>query len=208
MLNKFMKMKKKLILFIVLCAELNAMEVENPVVHFASLGDPSDAVQARYAQIGFKVINIDINGDGKLDVLLCFDDPEQQDSTEVQSQEQEPGVLHWDVYVRNPGNTAYIVSRGLEVEGQISVASGLPLNPECLFIGLISEINCFGITSINISNPRAGASIATIFAYTWEGDHMKCQKLAEYASSKENQIFNKHLAEDKRTVLQVQQVTP
>ena len=197
-----------LLFFILLCVRLHANEVANPVLHFASLGEPPAALQARYAQIGFKTISIDINGDSKLDVLLCFEDPEQQDATDVQSQEQEPGVLSWDVYVRNPADTAYIISSGVEIDGQISIASGLTFNPESVFIGQITEINRFGVVSLDIQNPKEGPSLATIWAYTREGDHLKRQKLAEYQSSEENPIFNKYLAEDKRTVFQVQQVTP
>lgn len=197
-----------IILFIMLCVNLHANEVTNPVSHFASLGDPPAALQARYAQIGFKTISVDINGDSKLDVLLCFDDPGLQDATEAQSQEQEPGVLSWDVYVRNPADTAYIVSGGVEIDGKVSIASGLPIKHESVFVGQITEINRFGIVSLDIHNPKEGPSLATIWAYTWEGDHLKSQKLAEYESSEENAVFNKYLADDKRTVLQVQQVTP
>lgn len=197
-----------LILFALLCVKLHANEVANPVLHFSSLGEPPAALQARYAQIGFKTISVDINGDRKLDVLLCFDDPEQQDATEAQSQEQEPGILSWDVYVRNPADTAYIVSTGVEIDGQVSIASGLPINPESVFVGQITEINRFGIVSLDIKNPKEGPSLATIWAYTWEGDHLKRQKLVEYESSEENAIFDKYLAGDKRTVLQVQQVIP
>ena len=112
------------------------------------------------------------------------------------------------MYVRNPADTAYIISSGVEIDGQISIASGLTFNPESVFIGQITEINRFGVVSLDIQNPKEGPSLATIWAYTWEGDHLKRQKLAEYQSSEENPIFNKYLAEDKRTVLQVQQVTP
>ena len=200
--------KMAFILSIVLSFSLNAAEVPNPVAHFASLGEPPADLQARYAQIGFKQINVDLNGDSKMDMLLCFDDPDSQDATDIQSQAQEPGILRWDVYVKNEANTAYIVSNGIEIDGQISIAFGLPLNPETVFIGQITEINRFGIVTMEIANPREGPSMSTIYAYTWEGDHLKRQKLAEYETEQDNATFDKYLAEDKRTALQVHQVTP
>lgn len=185
-----------------------ALEVENPVALMASRTDLTPQDYQRYIQVGFKRIQVDINGDGKLDMLLCHDDPEADDTTEAQARSQWGGMLWWDIFVKKENNNGYIANTGSVTDNVLGLGAPVAINPDSAFIGQITEIDRFGIVTMEIANPREGPSMSTIYAYTWEGDHLKRQKLAEYKTEQENPIFDKYLAKDKRTVLQVQQITP
>jgi hypothetical protein len=156
-------------------------------------------------------ITVDINGDGLSDVLVRYRDP-NPDPIEKQVSPTESGRLSWAAYVRVRDTNTYARSKGF-TQNQEELALGqegdsLLLNRELSHIGQIAEISRFGIVTAGFDHPREGPETTTIWAYTWEGDHFKRHKLAEYVSSQENAIFGKYLVEDKRTVLQVQQVTP
>lgn len=185
-----------------------ALEVANPVTYLASRTDLSPEEHARLVQVGFKRIEVDISGDGKLDMLLCHDDPATGNATEAQSRAQEGGLLPWDVFVKKADNTGYVANTGPVADAVLGLGTPVSLNPEEVHIGQISEIGRFGIIALQIENPREGPSKSTIWAYTWEGDRLQSHKLAEYETGHQNALFDKYLAEGKRTVLQVQQVNP
>jgi len=185
-----------------------ALEVENPVALMASRTDLTPQDYQRYIQVGFKRIQVDINGDGKLDMLLCHDDPEAEDGSDEKTKAESQGALPWSVFVRKSDEGAYIASAGPVVDNIFGIGPPIELNADIVFVGQIDEIDRFGIVSLEIVNPREGPSLSTIWVYTWEGNHVSKQKLAEYETEQENPIFDKYLAEDKRTVLQVQQITP
>lgn len=199
-------MKITLLILAILCARLSAfaLEIVDPVQHLVSRNDLSPEQQARVAQVGFKKIEVDINNDGKLDLLLCYDDPESDDATEAQARSQWGGMLWWDIFVKKADNNGYIANTGSVTDNVLGLGAPVAIDPESAFIGQITEINRFGIVTMEIANPREGPETTTIWAYTWEGDHLKRQKLAEYETGQDNAIFDKYLAEDKRTVLQVQ----
>lgn len=201
---------KNMLFMIMLFVGLSAfaLEIDDPVQHLASRNDLSPEQQARVAQIGFKKIEVDINNDGKIDLLLCYDDPESDDATEAQARAQWGGMLWWDIFVKKVDNNGYVANTGPVTDNVLGLGAPVAIDPDLAFIGQITEINRFGIVTMEIANPREGPSLSTIWVYTWEGNHMSKQKLAEYETEQENPIFDKYLAEDKRTVLQVQQITP
>lgn len=203
-------MKIILFVFVALCTQFAALalEVANPLQHLVSRNDLSPEQHARIAQIGFKKIEVDINGDEKLDLLLCYDDPESDDATEAQARSQSGGMLWWDVFVKKADDSGYIANTGAVTDNILGLGVPVAIDPECAFVGQIDELNRFGIVTMEIANPREGPSMSKIYACTWEGDHVVRHNLAEYETAEENAIFDKYLADGKRTILQMQQVTP
>ncbi|HEX4084054.1 MAG TPA: hypothetical protein VHY22_04025, partial [Chthoniobacteraceae bacterium] len=78
------------------------------------------------------------------------------------------------------------------------------------FIGYISELGKRGLVTMQTDPAwHDRPSVARIYAYTLEGDHLKRTKLAEYnPEKKDNPIYNKYLSESRRAKVQLQQVTP
>lgn len=77
------------------------------------------------------------------------------------------------------------------------------------FVGQITELGKRGIVSMvrKTHRPLDGETI-TIYAYTIEGDHLKKHQLAQYEEGENNAVFDKYLAEDKRTHVQLQEIDP
>jgi hypothetical protein len=61
---------------------------------------------------------------------------------------------------------------------------------------------------MKIDNPREGESVATIYAYTVEGDHLKYTQLAQYTPGQNNAVFDQYLKDNVRTQVQLQEITP
>jgi hypothetical protein len=146
----------------------------------------------------------DINGDGRNEVLLCL----KSDYNTEKENRQPSG---WDFYISNSiGAVSYTKSTGTETKpDQLSVDDIPQIDHERCFIGVIDELGKKGIMTIRYNNPREGPSIAIIYAYTVEGDHLKKTELVRYPdSTTPNAKFTKYLADNKRTVIVPVEVTP
>ena len=155
-------------------------------------------------QPGDKILKweCDINGDGKNEVLLCL---KSDFDKAVQDHEPQP----WVVYVANSTASSYSEAAGVEAEPQ-TVADILPdIDTNLCFIGQITELGKVGILTIRIDNPRSGPATAKIYAYTIEGDHLKYTKIGQYDPGRTPPpLFTKYLADDKRTQVQLQEISP
>jgi hypothetical protein len=176
-----------------------------------SLGEDVADPQANYltdyhAGDYVKKFSADANGDGVADWFFTNIDANPDPAIKI-SDDQAGGSMSWDVYVSNPGANTFKVSTGVEIDGGLVQGAGLDVNPNQMFVGTISEINRYGIVTSAVKRSKSENS-TIIYAYTWEADHFKRWKLAEYLVSQQNSIFNKYLKDGKRTQVTVQQIKP
>lgn len=179
---------KNLFLYVLMSAltQCATAQVTNPVAHFESLGPDIQPVLKWEA---------DINGDGKNEVFLSLKDEHDQDVAADRS----PG---WFLYIADATGTSYNPSTGIKEQGDDSVGAAVPMiDLEACFVGQVSELSQRAIITMQIDNPRVGESIAHIYAYTIEGNHLKRTKLAEYNPTQANALFDKYLRDGKRTVI-------
>lgn len=156
-----------------------------------------------------KKMAFDINGDGVTDVFFNIVEANPDPTTAI-SDAQNGGTISWDAYVSVPNSNKFKVCTTLEESdnpGGLLRGVGLDINPNQMYVGNISEINRLGIVTSAVKR-SASANSTIIYAYTWEGDHFKRWKLAEYITGQQNTIFDKYLKEGKRTQITVQQVKP
>lgn len=160
-------------------------QIINPVSYFRALGQDAPVVVKWEA---------DINGDGQNEVFLSRKD----EYAEEVASDQPPS---WFAFVASAG--AYTQPTGIQEAGEDSLGVGvLPMiDLKACFVGQVSELSQRAIVTQQIDNPRAGESIARIYAYTIEGDHLKRTKLAEYNPTQANALFDKYLKDGKRTVI-------
>jgi hypothetical protein len=191
-------MKKELVISFIFASILaNARaSITDPIADFKiNLTIPS----------GDKVLklDLDINGDGYKEAFLCL-------KSDLDKEKEDRQPQSWDVYLgKNVGGISYLKSEGVE-EVPNSIDGILPeIDVARCFVGLIDELGKRGIMTIRYNNPREGPSIAIIYAYTIEGDHLKKTELVRYPdSATPNAKFTKYLADNKRTVIVPVEVTP
>lgn len=149
-------------------------------------------------------IEIDVDGDGKNEVLLGL-----KSNVDKEKENHEPA--DWTFYIReNNAVVAFTKSVGTsEKSNELSVDDIPQIDHERCFLGLISELGKSGIMTIRYHNPRNGPSIGIIYAYTIEGDHLKKTELARFSvSNTPHVLFTKYLADGKRTIITPEEVTP
>jgi hypothetical protein len=148
-------------------------------------------------------LDIDVNGDGNKEAFLCLKSDFDKEKEDRQPQS-------WDVYLgKNVGGNSYLKSGGVEIEPN-SIDGILPdIDVVRCFVGLIDELGKNGVVTIRYDNPREGPSIAIIYAYTIEGDHLKKTELTRYSDpTAPNALFTKYLADNKRTVVIPVEIDP
>jgi hypothetical protein len=156
--------------------------------------------------VGDKILKIDfdVNGDGKNEALLTL-------KSDFENDKENHEGTGWNFYIReNTSPVAFSKSSGTETKpDQLSVDDIPQIDHERCFIGVIDELEKKGIVTIRYNNPREGPSIAIIYAYTIEGDHLKKTELVRYPdSTTPNALFNKYLADNKRTVVIPVEIDP
>jgi hypothetical protein len=151
-------------------------------------------------------MTFDINGDGVPDLFFTTIEGNPDPTTRI-ANEQVGGSFSWDVYVSNQASTTFKVNKSVEIGGELTQGAGLDVNPDQMYVGNISEINRYGIATSAVKRSTSENS-TIIYAYTWEGDHFKQWKLAEYVVGQQNAIFDKYLKDDKRTHVTLQQIKP
>ena len=186
------------IFVLILTVKSHAEDVTDPQVHYLSDYQAGDVV---------KKIRIDINGDGIQDWLFCTIDS-NPDPIIKQAQQQEGGMLPWELYVSNQTTNSYNTCAGIDAGKGLGISVGLQMDPDQVYVGQVSELGKRAIVTLVVKNSRVEAATETIYAYTWEGDHLLRHKLAEYHQDESNAIFDKYLLDDKRTHLTVQHVKP
>lgn len=173
--------------------------VENPKTDFA-------AHEAAYGRVIYEW-DVDLNNDGKTDVLL--DVKLTEDEREGRGKNYDLSKTRWFTTYLSIGNQ-YIVSPYDQPEiGQVGEIIAVKLD-EC-YVGNISEIVGYGIVTIErydelMAGNRAFITIARIYAYTVNGYVVKKTKLAEFSGSN-NAIYDKYLAVGKRTAVVLKEVT-
>lgn len=154
---------------------------------------------------GDKIVkfSIDVNGDEKNEILLC-----SKSSMNYDKEQNDPPSWHFYIAVNSGAGFAF--SEETEnAPGRLTQSDLPPIDPAIFFAGNISEIGKFGIVTMRrrAHRPLDGETI-TIYAYTIEGDHLKKHQLTQYEEGESNAVFNKYLAEDKRTHVQLQEIDP
>lgn len=167
-----------------------APAIDNPVVDF----------KAKYGLAAAdKVLKwqSDLDGNGQQDVFLVLKESYEE------LQDHVPG---WDIYLAAPGGTYTKIAGVEDAEG---VGPALPqIDTKACFVGQITQLGKRGIVTIKIDNPREGESVATIYAYTVEGDYLKYTQLTQYTPGQSNAIFDQYLKDNVRTQVQLQEITP
>jgi hypothetical protein len=168
-----------------------------PLGAFAQITDPAASYRAEINSpnvIPLMKWEADLNGDGKKEVMLSRKDEFDADI----KAEETPG---WIVYISNP--TGFTESKGIQDKEDDSLGVGVvpAINLDACYVGLVEEIGKHGIVTQQEDNPRVGDPIGRIYVYTIEGDHLVRTKLAEYSLFGPNKVFDKYLADGKRTVI-------
>jgi hypothetical protein len=195
---------KTLFTFLLLLAALVspglADTTNNPLSDFAALFGLTSADQV-------KKIEVDITGDGRLDVLLCYVNP-TPDIEERRVAATGDKRLWWNAYIKN-ADGSYSRPTGIDPgDGNLRLDAVIAFDPLETYIGQVSEISRFALVTREKQTPRSAEALSIIWAFTWEDAHLKQQKLGEFQTGQQNALFDKYLIDGKRTVLQVQQVTP
>ena len=197
-----MKELIRCLVILVLCCRAYSADVTDP---------QSDEIAKRYEPGDIvKKMAFDINRDGVADQFFTIIEANADPTTKI-ADAQSGGSVSWEVYVSNSKANTFKVCDTLEEadapDGLLQGVAPLDANPNQLFLGTISEINRFGIVTSAVKRAKSENS-TIIYAYTWEGDHFKRWKLAEFTSGETNPVFNKYLSEVKRTHVTVQQIKP
>lgn len=173
--------------------------IANPVADFA-------ARRGLNANNQISKIAVDITGDGLVDVLLCYVDPNPdiEDRRVIGTGDKR---LWWTPYIKKTDGT-YSLPVGIKENGEIITVPTIAFDPLETYIGQVSEIGRFALIAREKQTPRREEALSILWAFTWEGTYFKQQKQGEFVTGEQNMLFDKYLAEGKRTVLQVQQVTP
>lgn len=176
-----------------------------PVLLFASIVSPiHDFETGLTIRAGDKILRweADLNGDGKTEVLLCL----KSDSNNAVQSKEAPA---WTLYIAETTGNTFVKSKGTEFETDTLSVDDMPLiDTDTCYVGQITQLGKRGIVTMQIKNPRSGESIATIHAYTIEGDHLKATQLSQYQPGDSNAIFDQYLKQNVRTQVQVDEVTP
>jgi hypothetical protein len=141
----------------------------------------------------------DVNGDGRLEVLLNLKEAFLEDKKDRQ-------VPSWRVYIATANGTFSLVTGVDEGDG---VIPSLPqIDPERVFVGQVAQLNKRGIVTLQSDVARTGVGVSCIYAYTIEGDHLKKTLLVQYNSEETNVIYDQYLKDNLRTQVQLQEVAP
>jgi len=172
----------------------------NPLADFATQFGLTSADQ-------IKKIETDISGDGRLDVVLCHLEP-GSDIEERRVTATGDKRLWWTSYIKNQDGT-YTRTTGIDLgDGGIDLGTDIAFDPVEVYIGQVAEVSRFAVVVREKQTPRRAEATSIIWAFIWEGGHFKRHKLGEFVTGSQNALFDKYLVEGKRTVLQLQQVTP
>lgn len=175
--------------------------ISNPVQDYAQFHRTVGAVIYQWT--------VDINDDGKLDVLLDTKLTNEEIAMENRETKNryDSNVHAFQVYIGIPSGSGYIKSEG--VADEEGVGPSLPeIDITQCYVGQIAELNAYGIVTVKLEAPREGAAVARIYGYTVESDHLRETKLAEYRADDTNAVYDKYLAPSKRTMVQLQLVGP
>jgi hypothetical protein len=174
--------------------------VSNPVADYSTSLELSGRTAYKW--------NLDINNDGKVDVLLDV----KPNSSEIQMRgnEFDSNNMRWFTAYISTG-TQFIKSSYIQAGvGQVGEIVAVKTD-EC-YVGSISEISACGIISIERTSeksPESGGDIevARIYAYTVDGETIKKTKLAEFDPDENNAVYSKYLSPSKRTQVNLQEVS-
>lgn len=176
-----------------------------PMLLLASIADPvADFKTGLTIPSGDKILKwtADIDGDGKNEVLLSL----KSDFTAAVADNDVPA---WSLYIAETSGNNYVKSEGTEFEpNTISVDDMPQIDTDTCYVGQITQLGKRGIVTMKIANPREGESVATIYAYTLEGNRLKYTQLAQYTPGQSNAIFDQYLKDNVRTQVQLQEITP
>ena len=153
---------------------------------------------------------VDVNNDAKGDVFLDTKlTPAEIAEENADSKNQyDPDVRGFTVYIAKTDGTGYTMSTGIEEGGELGLGVVPEINITRCFVGQITQLGKRGIVTMKIDNPREGDSVATIYSYTLEGNHLKYTQLAQYTPGQPNAIFDQYLKDNIRTQVQLQEITP
>lgn len=179
-----------------------AAETTNPIQDYATF---NELIQGR---IVYKW-QIDLNNDGLTDVLLDTKlTPEEIAQADADTKNQYDPDLHgFSVYIAKADGSGYVTRTGID-EGDSDISYVLPqIDITRCFVGQITQLNKWGLVTIQTDYPRSGPGVSRIYAYTIEGDHLKQTLLAEYDPEQSNAIYDQYLSDSHRTQVQLQEVT-
>jgi hypothetical protein len=188
--------------------QLHLIAITMLTLAFPTFADTTDPIADYKAKQGLEATDIiykwsaDIDGDGKSEVFLSLKE-EYQDARKVGQ------MPPWLVYLAKHDGSGYALSTGEDDNNVVSLGPIAAIDPDKLFVGQITQLGKHGIVTMQRDHPRRGDDIAYIYAYTVEGDHLKRTKLGQYTIEKTDPpLFKQYLADDKRTHVTLQEVTP
>jgi len=175
---------------------LQAQQISDPVFHYRGLDSDHGS--------SFLKWTADINGDGLPEIFLSL----KKNHDEAVTAKQMPG---WFVYIASTSGGGFTKCVGIQESGDSDDVIGVgvvpDIDPNCCFVGLVTEIGTHAIVTRQIDLPKNGVKVAYIYAYTVVGNHLKRTKLAQYnPDDGSNAIFDKYLNGGKRTVIATVQV--
>jgi hypothetical protein len=189
-----------ILLLVTMAISVLADTLTNPLADFAAQFELTSADQV-------KKIEVDINGDGRLDIMLSYAEPGSniEERRVIATGDKR---LWWTSYTKNQDGT-YTKTTGIDIgEGGIDLGTDIAFDPVEVYIGQVVEVSRFAVVVREKQTPRRANATSIIWAFTWEGGHFKRHKLSEFVTGTQNALFDKYLIEGKRTVLLLQHVTP
>lgn len=144
----------------------------------------------------------DVDGDGKTDIFLCLKESYEEDARDKQAPS-------WRIYFSVAGGNTYFKPAGIDDGDPKGLGYSFPkIDPNSVFVGQITQLNKRGIVTIQTDTSRGGPAVARIYAYTRDGNNLKETTLVEYDPSQSNAIYEQYLSNNRRTQVQLQEVTP
>ena len=179
-----------------------AGQTANPVQDYATFHGLTGSVIYRWT--------VDLNNDGKLDVLLdtkLTGGEIAQENRDTKNR-YNPNLHGFALYIAQINGSGYVESTGINDGTEFGLAACPEIDITQCFVGQITELNAYGVVTIRVDAPRTGPAIARIVGYTVEGDHVKETKLAEYNPEQPNALYEKYLVPSKRTQVQLELLAP
>jgi hypothetical protein len=189
-------------MFVFLIKKGMATDTTNPVQSYAAFHGLTGRVVYRW--------NVDLNNDGKNDALLDtkLTPAEIKEENNETKGQYDPNVHGFEVYIAKSDGSGYVESTGVNDGTELGLGLALEANITRCFVGNITQLSQWGLVTIQNDYPRDGTSVAYIYAYTIDGDHLKRTQLAQYDPSESNAIYDQYLSDSHRTTVTLQEVSP
>jgi hypothetical protein len=177
------------------------------------IADPIRAYVAFHSLSSGRIVykwEIDLNGDGRKELLLATRlTPAELEQEEKESNwnPQTPNERDFTVYIPTRNLSGYLESKRADNENLIAV---MCVDITRCFVGIIVQLNKRGFVTVDIQPAgRRNPAVATVYAYTLEGDHLRVDVLGRYDPDKGgNEVYDQYLSDSKRTKVKLEEIAP